>query len=111
MYAWGSLHDDRRASETGLLTGESLINSFAVEEALKHLFGRERPTITDGQGRFFHDFSDPSFPSDHSILSWTAASVIAHEYPGWLSQTLAYGTASAVSLARITGRKHFPSDE
>ena len=36
--------------------------------------------------------------------------MIAHEYPGWLSQTLAYGTAGAVSLARVTGRKHFPSD-
>ncbi|HEY1937170.1 MAG TPA: capsule assembly Wzi family protein [Candidatus Angelobacter sp.] len=110
MYAWGSLNGDGRATETGLLAGESLINSFAVGEALKSAFGRERPTSTGGQGRFFQDFSDPSFPSIHSMLSWTAASVIAHEYPGWLSGTLAYGAASAVSLARVTGRKHFPSD-
>ena len=99
-----------RSKETGLLTGEALINSYAVTEAMKTVFGRERPTVTDGQGKFFQEFGDPSFPSVHSILSWTAASVIAHEYPGWLSQTLAYGTASAVSIARVTGRKHFPSD-
>jgi membrane-associated phospholipid phosphatase len=110
MYAWGSLNGYSRAKETGLLTGEALINSFVVVEALKTVFGRERPTVTDGQGKFFQEFSDPSFPSFHATMSWTAASVIAHEYPGWLSQTLAYGTASAVSLARITGRKHFPSD-
>ncbi len=110
MYGWGSLTGSSRAKETGLLTGESLINSFAVAEALNRVFGRERPTLTDGHGKFFQDFSNPSFPSDHSMLSWTAASVIAHEYPGWLSQTLAYGTASAVSIARVTGRKHFPSD-
>jgi hypothetical protein len=110
MYAWGSFKGSGRSKETGLLTGEALINSYAVIEALKTAFGRERPTITDGQGRFFQAFSDPSSPSGHSILSWTAASVIAHEYPGWLSQTLAYGTASAVSIARVTGRKHFPSD-
>ena len=99
-----------RVKETGLLSGEALINSYVVVEALKTVFGRERPTVTDGQGKFFQEFSDPSFPSSHAVLSWTAASVIAHEYPGWLSQTLAYGTASAVSIARVTGRKHFPSD-
>ena len=110
MYVWGSLNGAGRSRETGLLTGEALINSGAVAEALKVVFGRERPTLTDGQGRFFQDFGDPSFPSIHSMLSWTAASVIAHEYPGWLSQTLVYGTASAVSVARVTGRKHFPSD-
>lgn len=110
MYVWGSLNGSGRSKETGLLTGEALINSFVVVEALKGVFGRERPTLPDGRGRFFQDFGDPSFPSLHSMLSWTAASVIAHEYPGWLSQTLAYGTASAVSVARVTGRKHFPSD-
>ena len=110
MYGWGSLKGSPRLKETGLLSGEALINSYVVTEVLKTVFGRERPTVTDGQGKFFQEFSDPSFPSLHSVLSWTAASVIAHEYPGWLSQTLAYGTASAVSIARVTGRKHFPSD-
>ncbi|HEV7674637.1 MAG TPA: capsule assembly Wzi family protein [Candidatus Angelobacter sp.] len=110
MYVWGSFTGSGRSKETGLLTGEGLINSFVVGEALKSVFGRERPTPTGGRGRFFQQFGDPSFPSMHSMLSWTAASVIAHEYPGWLSQTLAYGTASAVSVARVTGRKHFPSD-
>jgi len=110
MYALGSLKGYPRAKETGLLTGEALINSYAVVEALKYAFGRERPTVTDGQGKFFQEFNDPSFPSTHSVLSWTAASIVAHEYPGWLSQTLVYGTASAVSIARVTGRKHFPSD-
>jgi membrane-associated phospholipid phosphatase len=110
MYAWGSLNGAGRAKETGLLAGEALINTYGVMEALKHIFGRERATVTDGQGRFFQDFGNPSFPSDHSMLSWTAASVVAHEYPGWLSQSLAYGTASAVSIARVTERKHFPSD-
>ena len=70
MYGWGSIKGSSRAKETGLLTGESLINSFAVSEALKSVFGRERPTLTDGQGKFFQDFSNPSFPSDHSMLSW-----------------------------------------
>lgn len=110
MYVWGSLQGRDRLRETGLLTGEALINSAIVGEAVGRLLGRERLTVTDGQGKFFQDFGNPSFPSDHSMLSWTAASVIAHEYPGVLSQTLAYGTASAVSIARVMGRKHFPSE-
>ena len=110
MYLWGTLHGTDRSRETGLLTGEALINSFIVDEALKSALGRQTPTGKGGQGHFFQQFGNPSFPSDHSMLSWTAASVIAHEYPGWLSQSLAYGTASAVSISRITGREHFPSD-
>ena len=52
MYAWGSLNGYGRAKETGLLTGEALINSYAVTEAMKTVFGRERPTITVGRGSF-----------------------------------------------------------
>ena len=110
MYVWGGLHGYPRAHETGLLSGEALMNSYVVVEALKFAFARERPTTVDGQGRFYQTLSNPSFPSGHSILGWTIASVIAHEYPGWLSQTLAYSGATAISVSRVAGRKHFPSD-
>jgi hypothetical protein len=107
---WGHFAEAPRAREAGLLSGEALINSYAVAEALKYAFGRERPTTTDGQGRFFHSYSSPSFPSGHSMLSWTVASVIAHEYPSLLTESLLYGGAAAVSISRVPGRKHFPSD-
>jgi hypothetical protein len=110
MYAWGSWHGDSKERETGLLSGEALIDSAAVNEALKLVFARQRPTPTGGQGKFFTDIGNASFPSTHSMLSWTAASVIAHEYPGPLTQVLAYGAATAVSVSRVTGRQHFPSD-
>lgn len=110
MYLWGTVTGSGRLKETGLIMGEALVNTFIVDQTLKEIVGRERPTQNGGPGRFFQEFADPSFPSDHSMLSWTAASVIAHEYPGWMSQLLAYGAASTVSVARITGRKHFPSD-
>lgn len=110
MYLWGSLDGYPKARETGLLSGEALVNSLVVNEALKVVFSRERPTVTDGQGHFFQRLGDSSFPSTHATLSWTAASVIAHEYPGPLTQALVYGTAATVSIARVTGRQHFPSD-
>jgi len=110
MYAWGSLQGEARPRETGLLTGEALINSIAVNEAFKFAFQRERPTDGAGEGRFFQTTTNASFPSLHSQLSWTAASVIAHEYPNSFTALLAYGAATTVSIARITGRQHFPSD-
>jgi Capsule assembly protein Wzi/PAP2 superfamily len=110
MYAWGSWRGNARQQETGLLSGEALIDSAVVNETFKLIFARQRPTSTGGQGKFFTDIGNASFPSTHSMLSWTAASVVAHEYPGPLTQVLAYGTAAAISISRVTGREHFPSD-
>ncbi len=110
MYLWGSWQGTDHQRETGLLTGEALADSLIVNEGLKFALGRERPTATGGSGDFFSRFGNSSFPSIHSTLSWTAASVLVHEYPGPLMQALAYGTATTVSIARVTGRDHFPSD-
>jgi len=38
------------------------------------------------------------------------ASVLAHEYPHPWVQLLAYGTATTVSVTRVTGLQHFPAD-
>jgi membrane-associated phospholipid phosphatase len=110
MYAWGLWQGKPQMRETGLLSGEAVVDSVVVNEALKVVFARERPLTDNGQGKFFTDVGNSSFPSMHSMVSWTAASVIAHEYPGPLPQILAYGTAAAVSVSRVTGRQHFPSD-
>jgi len=110
MYLWGSFTGAPRARETGLLSGEAMIDSLGVNEALKLVFARERPTSLHGHGRFFQTLTNGSFPSLHSTLSWTAASVIAHEYPSIFTQAFVYGAAGAVSISRVTGRQHFPSD-
>ena len=68
------------------------------------------PRAAPEKGDFLQTTSSPSFTSLHSQLSWTAASVIAHEYPNSYTALLAYGAATTVSIARVTGRDHFPSD-
>ena len=110
MYAWGAWDGKAQLRETGLLSGEALADSLVVNETLKVVFARQRPQTGSGHGNFFSDIGNGSFPSTHSMLSWTAASVIAHEYPGPIPEILAYGTATAVSIARVTGRQHFPAD-
>jgi hypothetical protein len=104
----GHIKGDDHLSETGLLAGEAALNSAAVVYALKEVGQRQRPYLGNGHGDFFVGGS--SFPSEHSAIAWSVASVWAHEYPGWFSQLAAYGLASAVTVTRVTAKQHFPSD-
>jgi membrane-associated phospholipid phosphatase len=104
----GAFKNNNHARETGLLSYEAAVNSLAVGEAMKLVTQRHRPFPDGSSGKFFT--SGDSFPSDHSMLAWSMASVIVHEYPGWGTRLLAYGTASAISAARVSGNKHHASD-
>jgi membrane-associated phospholipid phosphatase len=108
LFLLGHLQSDDQKRETGILAGEAAIGALADTEIIKYAAGRERPFTGSGTGRFF--VGGDSFPSLHSSVSWAIASVIAHEYPGPLTQLLAYGTAGGVSAARWGAQKHFASD-
>jgi Capsule assembly protein Wzi/PAP2 superfamily len=109
IYVWGQLTHDPHKKETGFLAGEAGLNAVIIAEALKYSFGRTRPLDQPlYAGDFWH--GGTSMPSEHSAVAWAIASVFAHEYPGPLPSFLAYGLASSISMARITGKQHFPSD-
>jgi len=108
FYLWGHVTHNDHARETGVLGGEALANVLIDTSLLQLATGRQRPLEGNGQGQFWH--GGQSFPSDHAAAAWSIASVVAHEYPGPLTQLLAYGTASAVTAARVLGRQHFTSD-
>jgi hypothetical protein len=100
-------HNDH-LSETGLLAGEAAINSTAITYLLKTATQRPRPLQDNGNGTFFQ--GGASFPSEHSAIAWSIASVVAHEYPGPLTKLMAYGMATAITMTRVTSKQHFPSD-
>jgi membrane-associated phospholipid phosphatase len=103
-------HNDH-ARETGFLSAEALANAFPLYVVMRYSLGRQRPNEGNGRGQFFHNNAyGSSFPSGHALFTWTMASVIAHEYPRPWVKWLAYSTAAAVSVARFTGREHFPAD-
>jgi membrane-associated phospholipid phosphatase len=108
LFLWSKFSHDDHQRETGILAGEAAIDSFAIDTTIKYAFARERPNQGQGLGNFFQH--GVSFPSDHSALAWSIASVIAHEYPGPFTQIAAYGLATAVSASRVLGKQHFPSD-
>ena len=109
FYLVGRATHNNRARETGVLGAEALIDSAIVVTTLKEITQRRRPGAGISRGDFFDGGS--SFPSGHSIEAWSLATVIANEYHDHrLVEISAYGIASAVSVARYTGRNHFLSD-
>jgi membrane-associated phospholipid phosphatase len=112
IYGLGHIHHDDHATETGILGGEAILDSLAVNEVAKIISLRERPTVDSAKGKFFQTGVgfNSSFPSNHSVIAWSSAAVIASEYEGPMTKIAAYGLATGVSLARVLGRDHFPSD-
>ncbi len=108
LYLWGKMTHDDHKRETALLSGEALLDTMAVTTVLQRMTGRERPLVSGAAGNFGQ--GGTAFPSNHASAAWSVASVIAHEYPGPLTKLLAYGMATTVSVTRVSGKQHFPSD-
>ena len=109
FYLVGRKKNDARARETGILSAEALVDSYLVVHALKGITQRARPQSGRDRSEFFEGGN--SFPSGHSIQAWSMATVIANEYHDRRAvQVAAYGIASAISIARFTGGKHYLSD-
>jgi hypothetical protein len=108
MYAVGRWNHKERLQRTGYEGVEALTDSSILVLVLKAATNRQRPTSGDHDGAFWE--GGKSFPSGHAIMSWTMASVVAHEYHSRWIAAAAYGTAGAVSAARFTGKNHFASD-
>jgi len=112
MYAAGHLAHGGRARETGILGAEALVDSLVVEQGTKLIFMRERPTADGARGKFFQTSVgvDGSFPSNHSMLAWSSAAVLVDEFPSTFNKLAFYGVATGVSVTRVLGQQHFPSD-
>ena len=108
LYLWSLHTHDPHQRETGFLAGEAILDSLVLTEGIKFAAGRQRPLQGNGQGDFFQGGN--SFPSEHAAAAWSAAGIIAHEYPGTMTKILAYGLATTVSFASVGSREHFPSD-
>jgi membrane-associated phospholipid phosphatase len=109
FYLFGRSKNNERARETGLLSAQALVNSVIVESGLKVITQRARPSAGRERSEFFDGGN--SFPSGHSTQAWAVATVIANEYRDRRAvQIAAYGAATAVSVARFTGQKHYLSD-
>ena len=112
LLGWGLLKKNPHAREAGLLGAEAMADGVVLEQGMKLIFLRERPSVDNSNGKFFQTGAgaDSSFPSSHSLITWSSAAVLADEYPSTLSRLLIYSAATGVSMTRVMGQEHFPSD-
>ncbi|MGB7134372.1 MAG: phosphatase PAP2 family protein [Acidobacteriaceae bacterium] len=114
-YAAGSVRHDDYLQETAVLSAEAMADAGILDEGLKYALDREYPKLDNARGGFWpHGPKDwpnnPSMPSEHAMNVWSFAHVIAGQYNGIATQAIVYGLASTVSVSRVIGRDHFPSD-
>ena len=112
LFGVGQFEHDAKARETGLLGGEALVDALVVEQGMKLVFWRERPAQDNSRGLFWQGDAgwNSSFPSAHATLAWSSAAVIAGEYRSPWVQATVYTLATGVSLTRVLGQEHFPTD-
>ena len=106
LYAIGSLDRAREALALSVALG---VESLIVNQGIKRLFRRERPT-TSGDHRFdVRTPSTSSFPSGHAS-SATFAAVILTTYSGFPLAVLWIAIAVVVAISRVVVRIHHLSD-
>jgi membrane-associated phospholipid phosphatase len=111
LWLSGMATHNEHARETGALSAEAFANALPFYVGVQLISGRQRPNEGNGNGLFGRNNAlSSSFPSGHALFTWSMASVIAHEYPRPWVKWLVYGTATAASVTRFSGREHFPSD-
>jgi membrane-associated phospholipid phosphatase len=122
LYAVGLITRKRVPADMGWHTLEAMAVSGQVTSLLKGLFGRSRPYAAAGDARDFDlgggfgTATRRSFPSGHTSMAFTFASVVeeetAHRWPRAhrLIAPLAYAAATSVGLARMYNDKHWASD-
>ncbi len=112
LFGVGHLEHNEKARATGLLGAKALVDGVVVEQGLKLVFWRERPLQDGSRGLFFQKSAgvDSAFPSSHAVLAWSSAAVIADEYRSPWVRVGVYSLATGVSLTRVMGQEHFPTD-
>lgn len=112
LFGAGSMRHSEHAREAGILGGEAMVDAYVAGALIKIVTFRQRPDSGNSEGSFFRTTNgvDSSFVSQHSLVAWSSASAIAAAYPNpWVDAGL-YTAATGVSLTRVMGRQHFPTD-
>ncbi len=113
VYAVGFFSRNRSVRSLGLKSAEALIYSAAITQILKIAFGRYRPYNEEGNVTFepfSFEESKYSLPSGHATAAFALASVFSSAFDNLAWEIFCYGTAGAISAARVYHDEHWLSD-
>ncbi|MFK7832725.1 MAG: phosphatase PAP2 family protein [Winogradskyella sp.] len=112
IYGFGLLTKNEKIRYTGVLIISSSVASGFAQTVLKTAVGRARPT--DGNRDTFEPFRGTpgfhSFPSGHSILSFTMAHAIAKQFDNFWAKAGIYAVGSIAPISRLWKNAHWLSD-
>ena len=113
IYVGGLLTKNEKVRRTGVLMISSATATGVFQTVMKTVVGRARPGAELGK----HDFemfsskaSHHSFPSGHTMLSFTLAHALAKQFDNvWLKAGI-YAVGSITPLSRMWVRAHWATD-
>lgn len=100
---------DRRAQQALVLSALLGAESLLVNQGIKRLFRRERPTASGDERFAVRTPSTTSFPSGHASSAFFAATVLS-SWGGWRTAPLWFTVAGVVAISRAFVRIHHASD-
>ena len=103
------LTSEQRANQAMVLSAVLGAESLMVNQGVKRLFRRTRPTETGDERFEVRKPSTSSFPSGHASSAFVAATLLT----AWSSRRSAplwFGLAAVVSISRVYVRIHHASD-
>jgi membrane-associated phospholipid phosphatase len=124
--AYGIIFKKPKMVTTTLLATQAYLTGAALENVMKFLSGRTRPSYysanVEAEPKFLGPFSKitknsnntnqySGFPSGHTTIAFAAATVFAREYKDKIYvPIIAYSAATLIGLSRITENKHWATD-
>jgi membrane-associated phospholipid phosphatase len=120
LYVIGLVRKDSKMEQTALFAGETIADAEILTTMLKDATERVRPAGFPASGNLYDSWFDSSgsflrgngsFPSGHSIVAFSVATVISRRYGDhrWVPY-VAYGMAALVGFSRLSLSAHFMSD-
>ena len=112
VYGFGLITDNEKVRRTGILIVSSAVVSGFMQSVAKTVVGRSRPK--NGSHDEFNPFSneagDHSFPSGHSVLSFTMAHAVAKQFDNFWVKAGIYTVGSIAPISRLWSNAHWVSD-
>lgn len=113
VYLTGLVSGEDDIRVTGRMLAQTLIYSGSVYLVIRIVAGRSRPSSRVGAYEF--DFWQPdnnfqSFPSGHTVVAFSFATVLARRIDHWAASAVLYAAAAAVGMARMYQDHHWSSD-
>ncbi|MGA0879339.1 MAG: phosphatase PAP2 family protein [Ilumatobacteraceae bacterium] len=100
---------DRRAQQALVLSALLGAESLIVNQGVKRLFRRQRPTVSGDERFVVRTPSTTSFPSGHASSAFFAATILS-TWGGRRSAPLWFSLAAVVAVSRAFVRIHHASD-